>query len=85
MLHVGAVSLRNGPKGSNAEIRTLSSLKEKLRLGDIDRRGFLTSAAQHGASLAKMKEVSRHKSTDVLLGYVHDAELFRDHAGSGFL
>ncbi|MGI4793647.1 MAG: site-specific integrase [Janthinobacterium lividum] len=49
------------------------------------RRGFLTSAAQHGATLAKMKAVSGHKSTDVLMGYVDDAEMFRDHAGSAFL
>lgn len=27
------------------DVRTLTALKEKLRLGDIDRRGFLTSAA----------------------------------------
>lgn len=49
------------------------------------RRGFLTSAAQHGATLAKMKAISRHKSVDVLLGYVDDAEMFKDHAGSAFL
>ncbi len=49
------------------------------------RRGFLTSAAQHGVTLAKMKAVSGHKSTDVLMGYVDDAELFKDHAGAAFL
>ena len=49
------------------------------------RRGFLTSAAQHGSTLAKMKAVSRHKSVDVLMGYVDDAEMFKDHAGSAFL
>jgi hypothetical protein len=26
-----------------------------------------------------------HKSVDILRGYVHDAELFRDHAGIGLL
>ena len=49
------------------------------------RRGFLTSAAMHGATLAKMKAVSRHKSVDVLMGYVDDAEMFKDHAGLAFL
>lgn len=49
------------------------------------RRGFLTSAAHHGVTLAKMKAVSRHKSVDVLMGYVDDAEMFKDHAGSAFL
>ena len=49
------------------------------------RAGFLTSAADAGAGVFKMAEVSRHKSIDVLRGYVRRAELFRDHAGSSFL
>jgi hypothetical protein len=38
------------------------------------RSGFLTSAAARRASLFKMMDVSRHKSVDVLRGYVRDAE-----------
>lgn len=49
------------------------------------RAGFLTSAARRGASVFKMRDVSRHKSMDVLQGYVRDADLFRDHAGAGLL
>ena len=49
------------------------------------RAGFLTAAARSGASIFKMREVSRHKSMQVLADYVRDAELFRDHAGEGFL
>ena len=49
------------------------------------RAGFLTAAARTGASVFKMREVSRHKSMQVLADYVRDAELFRDHAGEGFL
>jgi len=30
-------------------------------------------------------DVSRHKSIDVLSGYVRDADLFRDHTGAGLL
>jgi hypothetical protein len=37
------------------------------------RSGFLTSAAEAGASVFKMMEVSRHKSVDVLRGYVSHA------------
>ena len=33
----------------------------------------------------KMRDVSRHKSMDVLQAYVRDADLFRDHAGIGLL
>jgi len=48
------------------------------------RAGFLTSAARAGASIFKMREVSRHKSLDVLAGYVRDAQAFTDHAGDDF-
>ena len=49
------------------------------------RSGFLTSAACRGASVFKMRDVSRHKSMDVLQSYVRDADLSRDHAGAGLL
>jgi site-specific recombinase XerD len=49
------------------------------------RSGFLTSAARRGASVFKMRDVSRHKSMDVLQAYVRDADLFKDHAGAGLL
>jgi hypothetical protein len=49
------------------------------------RSGFLTSAARRGASVFKMRDVSWHKSMDVLQAYVRDADLFRDHAGAGLL
>jgi hypothetical protein len=32
-----------------------------------------------------MMDVSRHKSVDTLRGYVRDAELFKDHPGTGLL
>jgi integrase len=49
------------------------------------RAGFLTSAAQSGASAFKMMDVSRHKRMDTIRGYIRDSELFRDHAGMGLL
>ena len=49
------------------------------------RAGFLTSAAESGASVLKMVEVSRHKSIDMLRTYVRRADLFREHAGAAFL
>jgi site-specific recombinase XerD len=49
------------------------------------RSGFLTSAAKQGASVWKLQEVSRHKSIQVLSGYVRDAKLFEDHAGANLL
>jgi len=49
------------------------------------RAGFLTSAAQRGASVFKLMDVSRHKSVDTLNAYVRDIELFSNHAGTGLL
>jgi site-specific recombinase XerD len=49
------------------------------------RAGFLTEAARQGATIFKMKEVSRHKSLEILSEYVRSHELFRDHAGEKFL
>lgn len=49
------------------------------------RAGFVTSAAAHHARIDKIMEVTRHKSADMVLHYVRDAESFTDHAGAGFL
>ena len=62
-----------------------AGLDPKLFAGHSLRSGFLTSAAARGASIFKMADQSRHKSMDTLRGYVRDAEIFKDHAGSGLL
>ena len=49
------------------------------------RSGFLTSAAESGASIWKLSAQSRHKSLDTLRGYIRNADLFKDHAGAAFL
>lgn len=49
------------------------------------RAGFVTAAARAGADVWKIQQVSRHKSIQVLAGYVRDARLFDDHAGEPFL
>ena len=46
--------------------------------------GFLTAAARSGASVFKMREVSRHRPLQVLADCARDAEPFRAHAGEGF-
>jgi integrase len=69
----------------------IKTYARRLGLNEADfsghslRSGFLTSAARRGASVFKMRDVSRHKSMDVLQSYIPDAELFRDHAGAGLL
>jgi hypothetical protein len=50
------------------------------RLG-LDGDAFCTHSLRSGL----MRDVSRHKSIDVLQAYARDADLFRDHAGAGLL
>ncbi|WP_157271626.1 hypothetical protein [Azohydromonas aeria] len=45
----------------------------------------MTSAAEAGASVLKLVEVSCHRSLDIVRGYVRSAELFKDHAGARLL
>lgn len=64
---------------------TLIGIDPSLVSGHSLRAGFLTSAAQRGASVFKLMDVSRHKSIDTLSAYVRDNELFSNHAGAGLL
>jgi integrase len=57
-----------------------TSLDPAAFAGHSLRAGFLTSAAESGASVLKMVEVSRHKSVDMLTTYVRRSNLFREHA-----
>jgi site-specific recombinase XerD len=86
---------RHGRVGARLSDQSVSDIVKdhaaRLRLdpaqfaGHSLRAGFLTSAASRGASIFKMMDVSRHRSVDTLRGYVPDAELFKDHAGTGLL
>ena len=49
------------------------------------RAGFLTSAAEAGADVLRMMEVSRHKRVETVQGYVRRANGFKGHAGAEFL
>ncbi len=48
------------------------------------RAGFLTSAAEAGASIFKMTEISRHKDIQTVMGYVRSAKIFENHASDKF-
>lgn len=83
------LSLRRLSARAVAELVKAYARRAGLKAADFSghslRSGFLTSAAARGASIFKMMDVSRHKSIDTLRGYVRDAEMFRDHAGTGLL
>lgn len=62
-----------------------AGLDERQFGGHSLRAGFLTESAARGATIFKMQEVSRHRTVQILSEYVRSAELFKDHAGKGFL
>jgi integrase len=49
------------------------------------RSGAATTAARRGAPVHKMQQLTRHKSVDVLMGYIRDADLFASHCLAGAL
>lgn len=49
------------------------------------RAGAVTTGAMRGASIFKLQELSRHKSMDVLAGYVRNSKLFENHCLAGAL
>ena len=73
------------PPGSVSRFQEGSALDPALYAAHSLRSGFITSAAESGASILKMVEVSRHKSVDVLRGYVRRADMFKEHAGAAFM
>jgi site-specific recombinase XerD len=84
--NVQAAPLGDGGYCNMIKKRALQAgLDPVLFSGHSLRAGFLTSAAESGADVLKMSEVSRHKSLDVLRRYVRRSNLFKAHAGSGFL
>ena len=49
------------------------------------RAGYITSAAERGADLARIMDQSGHRNADTVLGYIRRANAFKGHSGSGFL
>jgi integrase len=87
----GGRVLSADPLADDSAARIVKRYAERVGLdpaayaGHSLRSGFLTSAAEAGASVWKLAEVSRHKSLDTLRGYVRRVDLFREHAGAAFL
>lgn len=49
------------------------------------RAGFITAAAERGADMARIMDVSGHRDPRTVVGYIRRANAFKGHAGSGFL
>ena len=49
------------------------------------RAGFVTTAAERDVALTRIMDVTRHRDVRAVTGYVRRANLFKGHAGSGFL
>ncbi|MCF4123823.1 tyrosine-type recombinase/integrase [Methylobacterium sp. SyP6R] len=49
------------------------------------RAGYITTAAERGADLARIMDQSGHRDTRTVVGYIRRANAFKGHSGSGFL
>lgn len=49
------------------------------------RAGYITTAAERGADLARIMDQSRHRDPRTVISYIRRANAFKDHSGSGFL
>ncbi len=49
------------------------------------RAGYITTAAERGADLARIMNQSGHRDTRTVVGYIRRANAFKGHSGSGFL
>jgi len=62
-----------------------AGLDPKVFAGHSLRSGFITSAADAGASLQGIASHAGHEKLDTTMGYVQVADAFRDHSGRKFL
>jgi site-specific recombinase XerD len=49
------------------------------------RAGFVTSAAERGADINRIMDVTRHVDPRTVRRYIRRSERYKDHAGTGFL
>ncbi|MHC2109293.1 site-specific integrase [Methylobacterium sp. CM6246] len=49
------------------------------------RAGYITTAAERGADLARIMDQSGHRDPRTVVGYIRRANAFKRHSGSGFL
>ncbi|MHB2208432.1 site-specific integrase [Methylobacterium sp. CM6257] len=49
------------------------------------RAGYITTAAERGADLARIMDQSGHRDPRTVVGYIRRANAFKGHSGSGFL
>lgn len=60
-------------------------LDAKLFAGHSLRSGYISTAADHDASLSSIARHAGHAKLDTTLGYVQVRDAFKDHSGSRFL
>ncbi len=64
---------------------TAAGLDPAAFSGHSLRAGFVTSAAERNVELTRIMDVTRHRDVRTVTVYVRRANLFKDHAGSGFV
>lgn len=82
----GAVRLTNQTVGSIVKRYAEAAGLDPASFGAHSlRSGYITSAAERGANLARIMDQSGHRTPRAILGYIRRANAFQDHSGVGFL
>ncbi|TXN52356.1 site-specific integrase [Methylobacterium sp. WL2] len=64
---------------------TAAGLDASTFSGHSLRSGYVTTAAERGADLARIMDQSGHRDPRTVVGYIRRANAFKSHSGSGFL
>ena len=59
--------------------------QQKKQFNFLKKKTPITSAANSGADVFRVMDVSRHKSVNIVKTYVRRAKQFDDHAGQSFM
>ena len=85
---------QSGPLFGLTDRKIANVIKGRASLAGLDanefsghslRAGFITTAAQAGADIFRLMDVTRHRSVNTVRGYVRQAKQFDDHAGASFM
>ncbi|MHC2021400.1 site-specific integrase [Methylobacterium sp. CM6247] len=82
----GALRLTDQSIGDPVEhYAELASFDPALFGGHSLHAGFITTAADRGADMTRIMDVSGHRDPRTVVGYIRRASAFKGHAGRGFL
>ena len=66
-------------------MKKLPSINKTTNIVEQLKAGFVTSATSAGADVFRLMDEGSHRNVGTVRGYVRRAEMFKHHAGAGFM